>query len=203
MRRNGKEARSDSSHARNDLPKARPARSTPKIRADGPRRLAERPLPRDGASPVEPHRPGQSRPRGRLARSVTVNLAESPLAWLRARNMVTGRQYDAGEALRRDYELAQMAPRVTMQWDAPPQGKAARGAPKALDPHGGQLAAKRRFDEAIAALGPGLSDIAWRVLCAGEGLRSAEGALGWPARAGKLVLTLALDRLADHYRLAG
>jgi hypothetical protein len=41
------------------------------------------------------------------------------------------------------------------------------------------------------------------VLCAGEGLRAAEGALGWPARAGKLVLVIALDRLADHYRLPG
>jgi hypothetical protein len=29
----------------------------------------------------------------------------------------------------------------------------------------------------------------------------AESPLGWPARAGRLVLTLALDRLADHYRL--
>ena len=29
----------------------------------------------------------------------------------------------------------------------------------------------------------------------------AEQALGWPARSGRLVLALALDRLADHYRL--
>jgi hypothetical protein len=50
-------------------------------------------------------------------------------------------------------------------------------------------------------LGGGLSDVAWRVLCAGEGLPDAERALGWPARAGRLVLTLALDRLGDHYRL--
>ncbi|HYD38885.1 MAG TPA: DUF6456 domain-containing protein, partial [Allosphingosinicella sp.] len=41
----------------------------------------------------------------------------------------------------------------------------------------------------------------WRAVCAGEGMRSAETALGWPARAGKLVLLMALDRLADHYRL--
>jgi hypothetical protein len=32
-------------------------------------------------------------------------------------------------------------------------------------------------------------------------MRDAETALGWPARAGKLVLTLALDRVSDYYRI--
>ena len=41
----------------------------------------------------------------------------------------------------------------------------------------------------------------WRVVCAGEGLETAERALGWPVRAGKLVLQLALDRLVVHYRI--
>jgi hypothetical protein len=41
----------------------------------------------------------------------------------------------------------------------------------------------------------------WRVVCSGEGMREAETALGWPARAGRLVLTLALDRVADYYRI--
>ena len=50
--------------------------------------------------------------------------------------------------------------------------------------------------------GPGLADILWRVVCSGEGMREAETALGWPARAGKLVLTFALDRVADYYRVA-
>jgi hypothetical protein len=62
-----------------------------------------------------------------------------------------------------------------------------------------QALAKSRFEAAVAAAGPGLSDILWRVVCAGEGMRDAEAALGWPARAGKLVLCLALDRVADHY----
>ena len=64
-----------------------------------------------------------------------------------------------------------------------------------------QLAAKRRFDAAVAAVGRGLVDVLWRTVCAGEALPDSERALGWPARSGRLVLTLALDRLADHYRL--
>lgn len=54
----------------------------------------------------------------------------------------------------------------------------------------------------MEAVGPGLSDILWRIVCAGEGMRDAETALGWPARAGKVVLGLALDRLAHYYRIA-
>jgi len=64
------------------------------------------------------------------------------------------------------------------------------------------LDARRRFEAAVAEAGPGLADILWRVVCAGEGMREAESALGWPARAGKLVLGLALDRVADYYRIA-
>jgi hypothetical protein len=132
-----------------------------------------------------------------LGRSVTLNLAESPLGWLRARGHVSGRQFDAGEQLRADWERAQLAPSVTMRWDAAPGGRSASEA--ALGPTEAQVAARRRFDAAIAAVGAGLTDILWRVVCAGEGMREAEQALGWPARAGKLVLCLALDRLADHY----
>ena len=142
-----------------------------------------------------------SRPAARGRRNVTVNLAESPLSWLRARGLVSVRQYDAGEQLRDDYEAACLGARVTMRWDAAPTGSGGRGAPSTGTPGGPQLSAKRRFDAAIAAAGPGLGDVLWRVVCAGEGLPAAEKALGWPARAGRLVLTLALDRLAEHYRL--
>ncbi len=130
-------------------------------------------------------------------RRVQVNLRESPLCWLRSRGMVDARQYDAGERLRDAYEAAALGPRVTMRWDAPRGG----GGGVPADPSGGQIAAKARFDAAMAAAGPGLSDILWRTVCAGEGLSAAERALGWPARAGRVVLTLALDRLAAHYRL--
>lgn len=162
------------------------------------RLLVERPLPRDGAV-----RAASEAGRGRrpASRTVTVNLAESPLGWLRARALVSERQFEAGETLRTDWERAQLGPRVTMRWSAAPPDKRARRGPAAEMPTLAQMAAKRRFDAAVADVGAGLADILWRVVCAGDGMRDAERALGWPARAGRIVLSLALDRLADHYRL--
>ena len=88
-----------------------------------------------------------------------------------------------------------------MQWDSAPVGKQRSGGVGRADPGAAQIDARRRFDGAVEAAGPGLSDILWRVVCSGEGMREAETALGWPARAGKLVLSLALDRIADYYRI--
>ena len=134
--------------------------------------------------------------RGR--RSVTINLGESPLTWLHARGHLSDRQFDAGERLRADYERAQLAPSVTMRWDAVRIKGSGDGD---LTPGERQLAAKARFDAAVAGAGPGLADVLWRVACAGESLPVAEKALAWPVRSGKLVLRLALDRVADFYRL--
>ena len=138
---------------------------------------------------------------GQRVRSVTVNAAESPLGWLFSRGLLTRRQFDAGERLRSDWERAQLAPRVTMSWDAAPVAQSRGGSSSQPDLTGVQIDAKKRFNAAVDAAGPGLADILWRVVCAGEGMREAETALGWPARAGKLVLTLALDRVAAYYRL--
>ena len=140
---------------------------------------------------------GRARPR----RSNTVNLAESPLGWLLARGHVTWRQFDAGERLREDWERAQLAPRVTMTWDGAPVSRNRGGGAQQPDLTGAQFDARRRFERAVADAGPGLSDILWRVVCSGDGMREAETALGWPARAGKLVLGIALDRVADFYRI--
>jgi hypothetical protein len=130
-----------------------------------------------------------------------VNAAESPLGWLFSRGLLTRRQFDAGERLRTDWERAQLAPRVTMSWDAAPVAQSRGGPSSRPDLTGAQIDARKRFGAAVDAAGPGLADILWRVVCAGEGMREAETALGWPARAGKLVLTLALDRVAAYYRL--
>jgi hypothetical protein len=158
------------------------------------RLLSEQPIEQGGA---DSGRAAQGRP----VRSVSVNVTESPLGWLLARGLVTRRQFDAGERLRSDWERAQLAPRVTMTWDAAPVARGRGGSAIGPDLNGAQLDAKRRFHDAIASAGPGLADILWRIVCAGEGMRDAETALGWPARAGKLVLTFALDRVADYYRV--
>ena len=162
-----------------------------------PRLLAERALPQDGEE-----RDGRPR-RRRRARSVTVNLAESPLGWLHARGHLSDRQFDAGEKLRADWERANLAPSVTMRWDAAPVAGGRRAAPVVLNETEKQIAARLRFDKAINHLGSDLSDIAWRIICGGEGTPVAEKNLGWPARSGKLVLKIALDRLAAYYRLPG
>jgi hypothetical protein len=153
------------------------------------RQLVERELTVEG--------PRRKASTGRRNRSVTVNLAESPLGWLYARGHLPERLFDAGERLRADYERARIAPSITMRWDA----VRIRGSDAGLSPTERQIAAEARFDGAMAAAGRGLADVLWRVVCACESVPDAERALAWPARSGKLVLRLALDRVADFYRL--
>jgi hypothetical protein len=145
---------------------------------------SEGPRTRDGVAPRR--------------RSVTVNLAESPLTWLHARGHLDDRLFAAGERLRADYERAQLGPSLTMRWE-PVRIRGTNGG--GLAPSERQLAARQRFDGAIAAAGKGLEDILWRVVCACETVTAAEKELDWPARSGKLVLRIALERVAEFYRI--
>ncbi len=158
--------------------------------------LASRPHPDRTANAV-------ASPRAASVRTATVNLAESPLTWLHSRRLLTDRQLMAGEQLRADYTRAGMEPSVTMRWDAPPPD----GSPRSVGGHDhasvARIDARRRFHAALDHAGTGLADVCWRVICAGEPMQGAERALGWPARSGRIILALALDRLAEHYRLPG
>jgi hypothetical protein len=165
----------------------------------GQRLIIERELV-DGATGADAP-PGTPAPRNRPARSVMVNLAESPLGWLYAHGHLSLRQFEAGERLRGDWERGRLDPRVTMRWGGAPAVRGSGGGSAGIDLGAAQIDARDRFDHASRAAGAGLTDILWRVVCAGEGMRDAERALGWPARAGKLILIFALDRVADHYRL--
>ncbi|NNU80529.1 helix-turn-helix domain-containing protein [Halovulum dunhuangense] len=144
---------------------------------------------------------------GRGETQLRCNLAESPLTMLGRKRDRDGTAYlapelvDAGERLREDFELAQMGPRVTQNWNSfltPCDGP----SPIARGPAEGPAAARARVQAAFAALGPGLSDVAFRVCCFLEGLETAEKRLGWSARSGKVVLRIALERLAMHYGMA-
>ena len=89
----------------------------------------------------------------RPVRSVTFNAAESPLGWLFARDLITQRQFDAGERLRADWERAQLSPRVTMAWDASPVARGRGGSGGQPDLNGAQIDAKRRFKDQSPARG--------------------------------------------------
>lgn len=136
---------------------------------------------------------------------VRFNLAESPLLVLGRKRDRGGVAYlgaeliEAGERLREDFELAQMGPRVTQNWERFLAGAGDRGFGEGRGPAEGPQGARLRVQKAMEALGPGLSDIVFRVCCFLEGLETAEKRLGWSARSGKVVLKIGLERLALHY----
>ena len=134
---------------------------------------------------------------------IRVNLRESPITILARKKDKNGKPFltkellAAGERLREDFELAQMGPRTTLNWDRFINGGAPSGH---LAPgEGGSSAAQRRLADALSALGAGLGDIALRTCCFLEGLETAEKRMGWSARSGKIVLRIALQRLKLHY----
>ncbi|HSI38918.1 MAG TPA: DUF6456 domain-containing protein [Xanthobacteraceae bacterium] len=141
-----------------------------------------------------------------LTVEVLVDLAESPLGWLARRRSRDGRpmidafQLAAGDRLRLDFTRAQMTPRLTADWSS--TGGRRPGAPTGLTVSEASLAAKGRMQRALDAVGPEFSGLLLDVCCFLKGLEQVEGERGWPARTGKVVLGLALDRLARHYGLA-
>ena len=141
-------------------------------------------------------------------RRLRFNLAESPLSVLGRKRDKDGSAYltpvliEAGERLREDFELAQMGPRVAQNWDRFLTAGTRGGARPGRGPGEGPADARVRVAKALAALGPGLSDIVFRICCFLEGIETAEKRLGWSARSGKVVLKIALERLASHYGIA-
>lgn len=145
----------------------------------------------------------------KIPTTVKSNEAETPLGWLRARRdksgnpLITQEQFDAGERLRADFTRAQLAARTTANWDFANVG-ASRGrrSPQAVaELSDTAIAAKKRFFAALDDLGDDMSQIVLNVCCLESGLEAAERQLGWPRRSGKLVLQMALTRLARHYGL--
>lgn len=182
---------------------------------DGARRLrpteAGRAHLRRLTAPVQPflaqHAPLVSRPLEKGAPPTIVNEGESPLAWLARRKDKDGRpfldpaQVAAGERFRRDAEQAQILQRVTANWEAS-IAASRRGAGAGANISELAMDARRRLARALDAVGPDLAGLLTDVCGYLKGLEIVESERGWPARSGKIVLRIALDRLARHYGLA-
>ena len=148
---------------------------------------------------------GERRVDGEMRR-VCINHAESPLAWLRRRRdrsgaaMIDEIAFAAGERLRADMTRARMTPRVTASWE--PAASAGNGARLRQEPGDMALAARQRVARALAAAGDEFAGVLVDVCGFLKGLEQVEQERGWPARSGKLILRMALARLAAHYGLS-
>jgi hypothetical protein len=137
--------------------------------------------------------------------AVVADEAESPLAWLARRKGRDGRaliepiQLQAGERLRAEFTRAHLMPRITANWNAA-VSDGRRGQTPAVFTET-VIAARQRVRRALEAVGPEFAGLLVDVCCFLKSLADVEGDRGWPARSGKVVLQLGLDRLARHYGL--
>jgi hypothetical protein len=138
-----------------------------------------------------------------LAR-VLVDDAESPLVWLARRKGKTGERLiaphhlQAGERLRSDFTSAHMMPRTTSNWDMSVSRDRRVGNP-AITFTEAAIAARQRVRQALDQVGPEFSGLLLDVCCFLKGLEDVERERTWPRSSARIVLQLALDRLARHY----
>jgi hypothetical protein len=140
---------------------------------------------------------------------ITIDAAESPLAWLARRKGRDGRaliepvQLQAGERLRADVTRAQMLPRITANWTSSvAQGRRGAAGGRAATFTEAVIATRQRVRNALDEVGPEFTGLLLDVCCFLKGLEDVERERGWPPRSAKVVLQLGLDRLARHYGYA-
>ncbi|MCB8820090.1 DUF6456 domain-containing protein [Microvirga rosea] len=135
-------------------------------------------------------------------RRVRVDTEESPLDWLRRRKGRDGQPliddacYQAGERLRADIMLAGFLPGVTARWDGMPSQAGTSGPTDATDR---MVAARQRLRHAFDAVGGDFSDLLMDLCGFLKGLELIERERQWPPRSAKIVVRMALARLAEHY----
>jgi len=147
---------------------------------------------------------GKTKRKAASVKRSRMGLIETPIMSLARRRDSSGRpfltpaQIRAAERIQDDFELAQMEPRTTTNWDDYLTAGTSGPGPKEAGLRGAH-AARARVSAALRELGPGLGDVVLECCCRLQGLEMAERKLGWSARSGKIVLRIALQRLRQHY----
>lgn len=140
---------------------------------------------------------------------VLVNEDESPLGWLRrhkgrdGRPLIDAAEFAAGERLRADYTRGQIMPRVTANWTATvARGRRDGGAGGMAELTEAAIAARRRVEDALDAVGPDFAGVLVDFCCFLKGIEEIERSRQFPARSAKLIIRMALASLARHYGLS-
>lgn len=136
---------------------------------------------------------------------LTVNLSESPLAWLARRKDKSGKpllsktQILAGERLRQDFSFACLMPDMAGGWKVEQSGLPRGSGKSSGDLKDDVIAAKDRVQRTLDSLEPKCARVLVDVCCYLKGLETVEAEQGWPARSAKIVLQIALNSLAVQY----
>ncbi len=146
------------------------------------------------------------RPAPSASGSQSTDLQRSPARPVRRATTLASHLMEAAERLAEDFQTGQMVPRVTSNWD-----RAALGAlPDGGHPSGRGVdvserisSAQERVRRALGDAGPEFADVLIELCCLETGVEAFETKRGWPRRSAKLVLGLALERLARHYGIVG
>ncbi len=142
-------------------------------------------------------------------RRMRYGVVESPVTVLARRRDKAGQLFldarlvQAAERLREDFVMAQLD---KVDFDVAQdliKALETRKVPGSNVAPPGTKAARARVLDVFRDLGPGLGDVVLRCCCHLEGVESAEQAMGWCARSGKIVLRIALQRISRQYQRLG
>ena len=136
-----------------------------------------------------------------------VNVAQTPLGWLRNRKPdkrfgISEIEFDAREKLLKIYDRSGSQAMTGIDWSRPicdgGQGSNGEGADAAL---AHAIDARRKLQAALDYVDPGLADMLVSICCEARGLEECEKLFALPQRSAKLMLKLGLMRLSVFYGL--
>lgn len=106
---------------------------------------------------------------------------------------------EAGQKLFDYFVTANLEPNVTMDWERLKSVKQSHHTGQSGNDFSEQTyLARQQLYDCLKYTGPEFAAVLVEICLFGNGLEATERTMNWPARSGKLLLTMALDRLAEH-----